>query len=143
MTSLTTTRTALPPAAHFGAIALAGVALAAIGGGLALIAAPDGSVLSMTSASLAGTPFADYLAPGLILLAANGLLPLLTLLLAWRRRALAPLAMIANGLVIMGFVGAQSALLHSFDPIGTMVPWLVGFGVALAGAYWWRDARAA
>ena len=36
-------------------------------GGLALVSAPDGSVMQMDVALLAGSPFADYTVPGLIL----------------------------------------------------------------------------
>lgn len=41
--------------------------LGALGGGIALVAKPDGSVMQKPLSVLAGSPFADFLVPGLIL----------------------------------------------------------------------------
>jgi hypothetical protein len=49
------------------------VALGAIPAGLALILKPDGSVLHMPTDILQGSPFKDFLVPGLFLLGVNGL----------------------------------------------------------------------
>ncbi|MBV8529437.1 MAG: hypothetical protein JOZ75_14095 [Candidatus Dormibacteraeota bacterium] len=45
----------------------ASVGLAAVGGGVLLAAAPDGRLLAADLAVLKGTPFADYLVPGILL----------------------------------------------------------------------------
>lgn len=41
--------------------------LGALAGGVALMVRPDGAVLHMPASYLAGSPFADYLVPGLLL----------------------------------------------------------------------------
>ena len=47
-------------------------ALAALGGGALLVAAPDGSLLNADPAVLDGSPFADWRIPGLLLVALVG-----------------------------------------------------------------------
>lgn len=49
-----------------------------LAGGALLILKPDGSLIGMESGWLNGSPFSNYLVPGLILLFCNGFLPLLT-----------------------------------------------------------------
>lgn len=53
-------------------ILLATTGVLAIAGGLLLAVAPDGHLLRLSSELLAGTPFASYLVPGLILLLVVG-----------------------------------------------------------------------
>lgn len=55
------------------------LSLNALGGGGALMLAPDGSLLQIPIAWIARTPFPDFFLPGLILFTVNGLLPMLTL----------------------------------------------------------------
>jgi hypothetical protein len=43
------------------------LAIGAIGGGIALMAGPDGEVLPLPISVLKGSPFRNYLAPGVIL----------------------------------------------------------------------------
>ena len=52
---------------------LALVAVGAIPAGLALILKPDGSILHMPTDILQGSPFKDFLIPGIFLLGVNGL----------------------------------------------------------------------
>jgi len=54
-------------------------ALNATGGGLAMVLAPDGSVLQVNTELLAGSPFKTFLVPGLILMLVLGLFPFYTL----------------------------------------------------------------
>jgi hypothetical protein len=51
-----------------------------IAGGLVLVIGPDGTILHMPLSSLAGSPFHDFLIPGLCLLVLLGLIPGMT---AW------------------------------------------------------------
>jgi hypothetical protein len=51
-----------------------------LGGGAALIASPKGGIIRMPLSDLAGSPFHDFLIPGIILFAVLGLGPLLA---AW------------------------------------------------------------
>jgi len=61
-------------------IALLGfLSLGAFYGGLALIIRPDGSLFKMPVEMLAGSPFRNFLIPGIILLLTFGLFPLLVI----------------------------------------------------------------
>ena len=65
-----------PAAAWILLILLLVQGLGGIGGGLSLVLKPDGSVMGMPVSHLDGSPFSDYLIPGLILLLVLGVLPL-------------------------------------------------------------------
>lgn len=54
---------------------LAVQSLGGVFGGISLIASPSGAIMQMHPSMLAGSPFADFLIPGLILLLALGVLP--------------------------------------------------------------------
>jgi hypothetical protein len=60
--------------------------LGGIGGGAALAAKPDGSILKMPLSYLGGSPFADYRIPGVILLCVLGIFPLVVAFGLLRRR---------------------------------------------------------
>jgi hypothetical protein len=52
--------------------------LGAVGGGLVLMIRPDGSLLHMPVSALQGSPFHDFLLPGVILFLVLGVLPVFT-----------------------------------------------------------------
>jgi hypothetical protein len=56
-----------PPGVTLLVVALVASGVSA-GGGVALVAAPDGGLLGLSPAALAGSPFGSYLVPGLALL---------------------------------------------------------------------------
>ncbi len=56
---------------------LALLGLGALGGGGLLVAAPSGRLLGMPLTMLAGSPFADFLVPGIILFTVLGVMPCL------------------------------------------------------------------
>jgi len=59
-----------PELTRAGKLALARLILLGVGalaGGIALVDGPDGSIMHFDPALLAGSPFSDYLVPGLIL----------------------------------------------------------------------------
>jgi hypothetical protein len=60
--------------------------LSGVGGGLSLAVKPDGSIIGMPVSHLHGSPFDDYLVPGLILLLVLGVLPLVAAAGLWPRR---------------------------------------------------------
>ena len=60
--------------------------LGGFAGGLALSVKPDGSVMGVPVSYLDGSPFGDYLIPGLILLLVLGVLPLVAAAGLWLRR---------------------------------------------------------
>ncbi len=55
-------------------------ALGALAGGAALVASPEGRLMKMPVSNLAGSPFTDFLIPGIILFVVLGVGPLAT---AW------------------------------------------------------------
>lgn len=96
-------------------------ALGALAGGLAMVMAPDGRLLGWTPAMLEGSPFRDYLGPGLLLLLVIGVGHLLASvgLLLRRRQALLLTAMggaalsiwILVQVVLVGFFWLQVVML--------------------------------
>lgn len=113
----------LPPIARRPARVVAGLELftgtAALAGGVLLAAAPDGSLLQADPAALAGSPFADYRWPGVLLATLVGGGYLLTGIWQWRAgpgaRALSALAGIglvafeASELLWLGFQPLEAA----------------------------------
>jgi hypothetical protein len=80
------------PASRPGAVWLLLVLLVMQGigglaGGAALVAAPDGGILHLPQSYLQGSPFPDYLVPGLILGLVLGVLPVVVALGLWRHTA--------------------------------------------------------
>lgn len=67
-------------------VLLAFLALSAIAGGVPMIANPYGNPVGMPQSLLRTTPFHSYLAPGILLLAFNGLLALWCFWEVWARR---------------------------------------------------------
>jgi hypothetical protein len=63
------------------------LALGAMAGGAALVAAPDGSILQMPLSMLMYSPFPNYLIPGAILFTVLGIYPLVVAYCLWRRPA--------------------------------------------------------
>ncbi len=66
-----------PIALYLLVLLLALQGLGGLFGGLSLVLAPSGEIMQMPVSMLAGSPFTNFLIPGLILLVALGLLPLL------------------------------------------------------------------
>jgi hypothetical protein len=60
--------------------------LGGIAGGLSLTLRPDGSIMKMPLSYLDGSPFPDYLVPGLVLLLVLGVLPLVVAAGLWMSR---------------------------------------------------------
>jgi hypothetical protein len=60
--------------------------LGGLAGGLSLTLAPDGSIMKMSTSLLDGSPFHDFLIPGLILMLVLGVLPLVAAVGLWLRR---------------------------------------------------------
>ena len=92
---------------------LAFLSAGAIWGGLTLIANAHGNPFGLMPQSfLQFSPFHSYLIPGMILLVANGLLPLWVLVLVALRRRLSGLWMAVQGCVLLGFLAAECWMLR-------------------------------
>jgi hypothetical protein len=104
------------------------LALSAIPVGVALVLRPDGSLVGMPPSTLAGTPFDDFLAPGLLLAGAVGGSTLAAAVLAARGAPRARLVTLGAGLVTVGWIAVQVAMLGYLSGLQPMVG---GLGLAL------------
>ncbi len=112
-----------------------------IGGGAALVAAPDGSVLQMPISALAGSPFENFLIPGLTLLIVLGVVPVVVAIgllqrheWAWRVSALIGASLIVFIIVEIAVIG------YSSEPPLQLIYGLTGVAILLVSLT--RFARA-
>jgi len=99
---------------NYAAIALLTLnSFGALFGGLFLMGSPDGSSIGLSLELLRETPFQNFFIPGLILFCFNGLfslLVLIALLFNWRK---ASLLLIAQGIVLIGWIVIQIYLIQT------------------------------
>jgi hypothetical protein len=93
------------------------ISLGAITGGLVLIISPDGSIMQLPAVLLDGTPFPNFLIPGLILFTINGLGHLLAGILCFRKSKLAGWSGIFFGFGLMIWIFIQVSLIGGGDPL--------------------------
>jgi hypothetical protein len=133
-----------------GGIAIAGLLLLGIGalaGGIALASKPDGSVMQFDVGLLAGSPFADYFVPGLILGGLFGVGSLAVAVMGLRHWLVAPFLAFAIGCAQMIWIVVELAIIREFS---FLHPTMFGIGavIALASVRWgwptfqgWRSGR--
>jgi hypothetical protein len=91
--------------------------LSAFGGGIALVAAPSGALLGIPLSVLAGSPFGSYLLPGLVLLTALGILPLLVSWGLWERRIWSWYGSVIVGIALIIWIFVQIRMIgYGNDP---------------------------
>jgi hypothetical protein len=112
--------------------------LGALFGGGALILAPDGDLLGMPTKLLSGSPFPSFLVPGIILFTCVGLAPLLAAAITVRRHAVAPLAAVAVGLTLIGWVSVEMVVLAGPGSLAWTLYLVLGSCIAAIGVTWWR-----
>lgn len=79
----------------------------ALFGGWHLITQPNGSSIGLPLAYLSHSPFSNYLVPGYVLFIANGLGSLAAMFALFKYKAIAPLAITAQGLVLCVWIVVQ------------------------------------
>ena len=89
---------------------------------------------------LARTPFRSYLAPGIILFAFIGVPPLLAAVITVRRQAMAPLAAVAVGLMLIGWISGEMVMLAGVGSLLWAFYPLLGSCIAAVGVAWWRSS---
>jgi hypothetical protein len=102
-----------PPLGRFAATAIAleiFLGMGSAGGGLALMAGPNGEILPIPVSALSGSPFSNYFVPGAILFTIRGIGPLGAAVLAWRRHPVAPLLTFATGGGLLIWLIVESSL---------------------------------
>lgn len=112
------------------------IAIGAIAGGLAMLIEPDGRLLGWTPELLAGTPFTDFIAPGLLLLLIVGGEHLRAIaLLSASHRLAPPVAATAAGALLVWLV-AQMILIGFFWLQAVML--MVGLAEVTMALLSWR-----
>ena len=111
---------------------------ALIGGG-ALLLAPDGHLLSMPATLLSGSPFRDYTIPGAILFGVLGVAPLGAAGLTWIRADIAPVAAVAVGLALIGWIATEMVVLAGWGSLVWTLYLLLGTAIAGTGLWWLRE----
>ena len=102
-------------------------ALGGLAGGLSLTLAPDGSIMKMSTSLLDGSPFHDYLIPGLVLMLVLGVLPLVASVGLWLRRRWAWYAAFVVGCGLMIWILVEITII----PYNALQPIFGGVGVLI------------
>ena len=107
------------------------LALSAAAGGIALAFRPDGALLQADPAVLAGTPFADWRLPGLLLAGLGGGGMGLTGLMLWRHQPYARPMVVLSGIGLLVAEVAEWAMI-GFQPLQAVCG-CAGLAMALLG----------
>ena len=133
-------RRPLPGIARLAVVLEIFLGLGALFGGGALILASDGHLLGMPTTLLAGSPFTSFLVPGIILFTFVGIAPLLAAAMTMRRQAFAPIAAVAVGLTLIGWVSVEMVVLAGLGSLAWALYLVLGVCIALIGVAWWRSS---
>ncbi len=128
-------------------IVLAVLALGALGGAAFLVTSPDGSAMQWNVSMLAGSPFPDFLVPGLILGGLFGFGSLAVVAMGLARLRVAPFLAFAIGCGQMIWISVELAIIKELSFLHPTF-FAIGLALALASGRWgwptfavWRDAR--
>jgi hypothetical protein len=112
----------------------------AVGGGIALMAGPNGEIIPLPVSALAGSMFGNYFVPGAILFAILGIGPLGAAILAWRRHPVAPVLAFATGGALLIWLVVEIAVVgYANDPPLQAVYLGLGVAITVVGVGWMRD----
>jgi hypothetical protein len=123
-----------------GIVCIGGLVLLGVGalaGGIALVAAPDGSAMHFSTALLAGSPFPDYLVPGLILGGLFGVGSLVVAAMGLRRHRLAPFLAFGIGTGQMIWIVVELAIIDELSFLHPVM-FIVGVMIAASAVPWGR-----
>ena len=121
-----------------GKLSIASLVLLGVGalaGGIALVLRPDGSVMHFDVQLLAGSPFTDYLVPGLILGGLFGIGSLVVAVMGLRRSRLAPFLAFAIGSAQMIWIIVELAIIKEVSLLHPMF-FAVGLVIAASSVPW-------
>lgn len=91
--------------------------MSGLGGGIGLVADPTGAFVGLPLGWLRGSPFEDYLVPGLVLLTVLGVAPLFAAWGLWTGRRWSWRAGVAIGGALLMWLAAQIAVVgYQSDP---------------------------
>jgi hypothetical protein len=122
--------------------------LMALAGGVALVARPDGSIMTMPLSMLAGSPFPDFFIPGLILGGLFGVGSQVVAGLGLRTWRIAPFLAFAIGVGQMIWIVVELAIIKGISVLHPIC-FGIGLAIAVAAVSWgwptfrgWRRMRA-
>ena len=122
--------------------------LGALGGAAFLVADPDGSSMQWTVAMLAGSPFSEFLVPGLILGGMFGVGSFAVAVLGLAHARIAPFLAFAIGVAQMIWIVVELAIIGEFSFLHPTM-FLIGLAIAVSAVPWgrptfsaWRARRA-
>jgi hypothetical protein len=126
--------------------ALIWLGLGALAGGISLVLEPSGSIMHFDPLILAGSPFSDFLVPGLILGGLFGVGSLVVAAMGLRHHPLAPFLAFAIGCAQMIWIVVQLAIIETLSFLHPTM-FLTGLLIAVAAVAWggptlraWRAA---
>jgi hypothetical protein len=90
------------------------IGLGALGGGFMLVRDPSGSALELPMSLLEGSPFPDFLIPGMFLFAVNGVGSMIGAGLSFTRRRYAQEIAIVLGAILVAWIVIQVVIISSF-----------------------------
>ena len=91
------------------------IGLGALVGGFMLVKDPSGSALGVPLSFLEGSPFPDFLIPGIFLLAVNGVGSMIGAGLSFTRRRYAQEIAIVLGAILVTWIVVQVIMIRSFS----------------------------
>lgn len=93
--------------------------LSGLAGGFGLISDPSGGAVGLPASWLEGSPFGNYLVPGLILFAVLGVLPLVAAWGVWTRRWWSWIAALFVGAALVTWIAVQILVVgyHADPPL--------------------------
>ena len=91
------------------------IGLGALAGGFGLVRDPSGSALGVPLSLLEGSPFPDFLIPGIFLLAVNGVGSMIGAGLSFTRRRYAQEIAIVLGAILVAWIVIQVVIIRSFS----------------------------
>lgn len=106
--------------------------LSGIGGGICLLVDPTGALIGIPLEWLEGSPFHDYRLPGLVLLAALGVFPVVVSWGLWNRQAWARLGSVVVGVALTGWIAVE-VLVVGYQPDPPLQAAYGALGVCILG----------
>lgn len=108
---------------------LAMLGLGALGGGAFLVSDPSGSAMKWSTSMLMGSPFADFLVPGLLLAGLFGLGSFVVAGMGLARLRIAPFLAFAIGVAQMIWIVVELAIIGEFS---FLHPMCFGMGLVIS-----------
>ena len=121
-----------PPATYVLTALLLFQGLSGVAGGIGLIGDPTGEAIGISSTWLEGSPFRNYLIPGVVLFAVLGIGPLLVAWAVWVGRQWSWMAALIVGAALVVWITVQ-VLVVGYQPMPPLQAFYGTLGILLVG----------